>query len=552
MNPIAAFQVRRGPVARAVVAAALAAVASLMLPICAHAASYVIDADTPGASDRNPGSADKPLKTLAEAARRIRPGDELVLAPGVYRETLTLPRLTAAADGRMTVIRARSAGTATLRGSDPVADWQALGDGRFASDWSRRPEPAQVFFRGQPLRQIGGTVFGGFPLQPGHELANLHASEGGIWPGRRAGGVAELRAGDFTFDRAAKRLVVRLPAGTEPGSEVEASARPFVLLAENVAGLRIEGLVLEHANTSIQARQGAVKVFGEGNVLSGLVIRHMDAIGLQLFGRGSRLIDSRIEDCGQMGLNARGRELLIAGNRFLRNNHRGFNKWWEAGGVKVIGDEGLHDAVFSDNVFAFNQGDGLWIDWMNTKIRIERNVAAYNSGFGIHYEASQDGTIEGNASYGNGQRGIYVFESSGTRVERNIVLANGLEGIVVADGERSASRPELKPRRNRVADNTIGWNKDIELMLPPPGLEVESDRNTLVAESLPAAVRGWTALNNRPARGLVAWRERTGLDVQSNERVLPRPAALQAILREREIVGPAALRTLLDNALAQR
>lgn len=518
----------------------------------ALASVWVVEALAPTASDRNAGDAQAPLKTLGEAMRRLKPGDEVVVGEGVYRELVVVPRLPPAGESP-TVIRARLPGRAVISGADVITGWRPGGGGRYSVDWRGRSEPAQVYFGGRPLRQVAGTVFGGYPERPGHELADTHRSEGGIWPGRVRGDVRSLQPGDFFHEAATQTLHLRLAEGQVPGStpdsQVEVSTRPYVLLAEAAHLLRLEGLSFEHANTSSVARQGAVKVFGNRNVLAGLHIRRMDAVGLQLFGTGSQLLDSVIEDCGQLGLNARGRHLTIARNTVLNNNLRGFNKWWEAGGIKIIGDDGLHDSVFRDNVIAFNRGDGLWIDWENTGIRISGNTAAFNTGFGIHYEASGTGWIDGNAAYGNGQRGIYVFESADTRVEGNVVVANGLEGIVVADGERSAQRPQMKPRNNRVTGNLVGWNKDVELMLALPEMNNQSEGNVFLAERAPGLVQGWTGLSNRPARGLAQWRQRSGFDLQSRELVAPLPPALAAVLREQKLLRPQALRELLQTAL---
>ena len=517
----------------------------------ANATTWVVETDSALASDRNPGTEARPLKTLAEAMRRLEAGDEVLVGDGIYREAVVVPKLNPP-EKLTTTIRALHAGKAVVRGSDIAGGWAALGEGRFATDWRKRPEPAQVYFSGTPLKQIGGTVFGGYPDVQGHELAAAHRSDGGIWPGRAAGDASTLKPGEFAFDANLQRLVIRLADGAAPGAQIEVSTRPYVFLAENINGLHLTGLVFEHANTSSLARQGAVKIFGNDNRISGVTIRLMDSIGLQLFGTRSELLDSSIEDCGQLGLNARGKNITIARNRIVRNNSRGFNKWWEAGGIKIVGDPGFHDSIISDNVVAFNRGDGIWIDWMNTRVQISHNVAAYNAGFGIHYEASQFGRIEGNASYGNTQRGIYALESSDTLIEGNVVLANGLEGIVVADGERSVQYPQLKPRNNRVFANLIGWNKEIELMLPPAWSATQSDRNTFLAEQAPGAVQGWTAFTNRPARGLAAWRERSQLDAASRERVARLPAAIGDILRERRLPDAQALRALVLPLLAER
>jgi len=506
----------------------------------AQAATMVVEVDAPAASDDNPGTAARPLKTVGEAMKRLRPGDEVVIGDGIYRETVLVPRL--AAGRTATVIRARHPGKAVVRGSDIVTGWMPVAGGRLAVDWKDKAGPSQVFVAGRLLKQRGGTVFGGFPEAPGHEFAAAHRNEGGIWPGRLAGGAADLKPGEFFYDRASQRLLIYPEASIE-NMTVEVSVRPYVFKADSADRMRVSGLVFEHSNTSSVARHPGVVAAGNDNVFEQLQVRYMDATGIYIVGERSELLDSTIEDNGQLGLNARGRKLTIAGNRILRNNYRGFNKWWEAGGIKIISDIGLHESTIRDNVVAFNRGDGIWVDWMNTQIRITHNVTAFNAGFGIHYEASQSGFIDDNASYGNTMRGIYVFESSDTRVENNVVLANAMEGIAVVDGERSAQFPQLKPRNNSVVANTVGWSGgQAELVLPGAGIAAQSDRNVFIAEQAPRLVQGWAGLGNAAARGLSDWRGRSRLDAASRERRAPQPPALAQLLREQRLVTVEQLR----------
>lgn len=173
------------------------------------AATLVLETESAQAADSNPGAAALPLKTLGAAMRRLKPGDEVVVGDGDYRETVTVPRLVAAAGGAMTSIRARNAAKAIVRGSDPVTGWAPAGDGRPAVDWRGRSEPAQVFAGGQALRQIGGSVFDGYPDNALHELAGAHGNEGGVWPGRVAG----LRAG---ARRGRRRLRARASRASRP------------------------------------------------------------------------------------------------------------------------------------------------------------------------------------------------------------------------------------------------------------------------------------------------------------------------------------------------
>ena len=59
----------------------------------ANATTWVVETDSALASDRNPGTEAKPLKTLAEAMRRLEAGDEVLVGDGIYREAVVVPKL---------------------------------------------------------------------------------------------------------------------------------------------------------------------------------------------------------------------------------------------------------------------------------------------------------------------------------------------------------------------------------------------------------------------------------------------------------------------------
>ena len=45
---------------------------------------------SPSGSDKNPGSAKAPFKTIAFAASKAMPGDTVKIGPGIYREEITV------------------------------------------------------------------------------------------------------------------------------------------------------------------------------------------------------------------------------------------------------------------------------------------------------------------------------------------------------------------------------------------------------------------------------------------------------------------------------
>ncbi len=72
------------------------------------------------ASDENPGSEDRPWKTLGRAARVLEPGDRVVVKRGVYREWVR-PARGGVGPAQMITYEAAQGEEVVLSGADPVA-----------------------------------------------------------------------------------------------------------------------------------------------------------------------------------------------------------------------------------------------------------------------------------------------------------------------------------------------------------------------------------------------------------------------------------------------
>ena len=508
-----------------------------------------VDPANPIASDDNSGAFEAPLRTLSAAMAQLKAGDDVVIGAGVYRETVQLPAIPPS--GYQTVIRAAVRGTVTVKGSDEVRGWKQVSSDTWSISWVGN-EPEQVFRAGALLQQVGGTVFGGYPTNPANPLIGVQAPSG-IWPGRVNGDKSSLTPDSFTYDAANRLLYVRLSSPLASNEALEVSTRTYVLYGREVTGVVVAGIDFLHSNTSLTQRHGAVYLQGSANTIRNSTIRFMDAFCVMLSGDESRLLNSAIEYCGQAGVNAGGARLTVAGNTVGHNNTRGFNKSWEAGGMKFTGSPALVDSSVSRNLAVFNNGDGIWFDSTPERIQIERNTAAYNSGHGIHYEASVGGTIVGNMTYGNGHRGIYLLESSNTKVASNITFANALQGIAVLDGTRSATNPRLLPYGNSVIGNTAAWNdargNRIQFMLPGLQFANTSDFNRVHATDVtPRYAQGDVSGANPYRQGLPAWRPYAGQDSSSQESFGPMPESLVASLNERRVLVLANLPPLLQMA----
>ena len=458
----------------------------------AWASLRYVSPDHPQASDAGEGSIDRPYLSITAAMTRMLPGDTLRIAPGVYRESIIFPPRAWSIDKPTSIIGSDS-GTVTLLGTVPVVAWESIGNGQFIRRrWAI--EPQQILVNGVMLKQVGGTIFKGYPVQPDHELATLHKSQGGIWPSRLLGTRADMPPGSFLYDAAKRELLIQIASNTLSDSLVEVAVRPYLVQGQNVSGVSISNIRFQFSNTTTTSRQAAVTLIGSGNTLDGLVIEDADGVGIEVSGDENVVRNCRVTRSGFLGIKARGRNVFIENNEISFNNTRRFNKWWEAGGMKFVGGGGLQSSRISNNRVHHNYGDGIWFDWGNDGNRVDHNLSAYNEGFGIQFEASSGGQFLDNQVFGNHQRGIYLIHSRDSIVAHNLVVANGLDGIAVIDEQRSDPKGilDLRPRGNKVFANLVAWNGAAALILPGAEYSNRSDANLYFQEiGSPYFSMGW-------------------------------------------------------------
>lgn len=510
--------------------------ALLLAGISSDAATLYVSPTAANGNDKNR------FTSLQAALRQLLPGDELIIGAGVYREPLDLrlaSKLSGASGSLPTRIHGDGRGKAIIKGSQVVTDWQAVGAGLFIKrGWSVNSQ--QVFIDGKPLQQIAGTVFNGYPAAPGqpkHPLGGLHNSNGGIWPARIVGGVAEMKPNSFFYDAAQQQLYIKTEVASLQGRTVEVSVLPYLLIGQSVNKLTISGLSFEHANTTSVSQSGAISLQGNAIVLDSLKVSSMDGNGIDLSGDDNIVKNSSTNYCGMVGLKVRGRRAQVLNNEMNYNNTRGFNKWWEAGGAKFVGNGGLQDSEVAGNRALFNQGDGLWFDWHNHDNRIHDNIVAYNKGMGIHYEASSVAVIYDNEIFGNEQRGIYLPNSADSVVAYNLVVANGLDGIAIVN-ERHVTADkdaELLPKANQVIGNIVGWNGKAALVLPVEALNNVADANVYLSQEPPVYSLGWGDREHPQLKGLAAWQGAAKQDLASYHQAVARPSSLVAALQARAL-----------------
>jgi hypothetical protein len=119
----------------------------LALPISSPAAEYFV---SPGGRDVDPGTAEKPFRTIRKAAKIMTAGDTCHVRGGIYRETVDLK--TSGAEGAPIRFIAWPGERVTLSGAEPIeAEWSGRPGGVFQA---RVDKPCdQVFVDGEMMTE---------------------------------------------------------------------------------------------------------------------------------------------------------------------------------------------------------------------------------------------------------------------------------------------------------------------------------------------------------------------------------------------------------------
>jgi parallel beta-helix repeat protein len=347
--------------------------------------AYWVDPRHPESGDGNPGTRERPWRTIGRTTTVLRPGDAVIVRAGVYRETIA-PR-TGGTPGRRITYAAYPGDEVVVTGADLVSDgWTRDGPTpqAGASTWRRAwTGPPLPDYADEPVFRRELVVADGRVLQPVY---------------RRA----DLRPGTFFVEgspEAPEALLVRLP-GDGPPFRVEVAHRTYLFrpLGEDpepacgAAGtpgwLRVVGLRFRHAAN--RAQWGAVCFGSEGALVEAVTVEETNGLGIAFGGRGHVFRRTASNRNGQMGWGGSCAGCLFEDTEAVGNNWKGYDPTWEAGGGKwhhttetVIRRHRAHD----------NEGPGVWLDGANDGNTIEGCTVTNNALAGIMLELETTRTL---------------------------------------------------------------------------------------------------------------------------------------------------------------
>jgi poly(beta-D-mannuronate) C5 epimerase len=362
---------------------------------------------SPAGQDSAPGTAARPLRTVAAAVARAAAGATIVIHGGTYRETLgqLSKRLT---------IESYPGEQVWLKGSVVVTAWTRSGNLWRHDGWSSAL--CQTCF-------TPGIIDPAHPLAGSPDMAFLDGK-----PLRQVDQASAVQPGTFFVDRVAKALVL----GDAPtGRTVEATKFDRLAQFDSAAagGSVFRGIgVAQYGSNQDYGKHGAMLVVNAPNVtVDNTTFAWSASSGLAVFQPGGTVSGSSFSDNGLVGLVAnRADGLRLTGDAFTANNQEHFALTGDAIGAAGAKVTRTKKPYIADNKFIGNIGTGWWCDLGCTDATVIRNLAKDNVVNGLYYEVSSRALIASNVLDGNGAHGLKLSSADQVRVYQNTFVSNAL------------------------------------------------------------------------------------------------------------------------------
>lgn len=433
----------------------------LLLVTPLKAAVFEVAQENPQSSDKGPGTAERPWRTLSKAAASIHAGDTVLVHGGIYREAVVIK-----ADGtaeQPVRFEAAPGERVVLTGADRFTDWKKP-DGKdpiYSTAWPHRfntwsktmTHPDDEYHR--LIGRCEQVIINGYLL-------------------RQVLQREQLAPGTFFADVSGQRLYVWDSANRDLHDiQVEASVRQEILRAEGDY-IQVRGLRFRYAANA--AQQGAVVLAGKHDSLEDCVVHNVNGSGATFQGADLVVRRCTFRDNGQLGFGAnRAHRLLFTECRVENNNTKNFDRGWEAGGDKLVL---CRDAVLEKSRFLRNRGNGIWFDIGNEDCTVRQCYIADNEDAGIFDEISYGLHAHDNVIVGNGfastpgawgaQAGLVLSSSPDSRAERNLLVGNR-EGFDFREQLRTTptiASPQAHAIWNHdevIRHNIIAYNRDAQV-----------------------------------------------------------------------------------------
>ncbi|MHC4617811.1 MAG: right-handed parallel beta-helix repeat-containing protein [Planctomycetota bacterium] len=380
-------------------------------------------------SNKNDGSASKPLRTISAAAQAARPGDVITVYEGTYRERVTPPR-GGESDAKRIVYRAAQGEKVEIKGSEVITGWKKFVKGVWkvtipntffgnynpykdllTGDWfrdhlRRRPHTGEVYLNGKSLYEtnilegvlnprpipdiadpkgstytwycesdeINTYIYANFhDYNPNEELVEINVRQSCFYPDKPGRNYITVRG--FHMSQAATQWAA--PTAEQIGLIGTHWSKGWIIENNVISDSKCTGVTLgkdrkSGHNVCINDPSKS------GHVHYNEVILRALKDGWSKEKIGSHLVrNNTIFNCEQAGICGSLGPVFseVSGNHI-------FNIWTKRRfrGAEIAGIKfhGAIDSLISNNRI-HNAGRGMWMDWMAQGTRITGNLCYNNS-----------------------------------------------------------------------------------------------------------------------------------------------------------------------------
>lgn len=408
------------------------------------------------------GTAEHPYKTIGEAAKIARPGDEVIVAPGTYREYVD--PVNAGTEEMRITYRSEVQGKAVITGAEPVKSWKQyqgdtwvcrIGNGLFGGynpyttvvegDWYFAPDPVhtgEVYLNGKAMYEVlslaevldpkifpyswekEGSLYKWYTEQDGNDTV-IYANFRGVDPNQEnveinvrrncfypsKEGVGYITLSGFTVKQAATQWAP--PTAYQDGMVGPHWSKGWIIEDCEISDSRCSGITLGKYLQPNNNNKWTTKYTKDGTQTERDNIMQAQAEGWLKETIGSHIIRRcNIHHCGQTGIvgHLGGVFSLIEDNHIHHINNKQDLTGAEIGGIKM---HAAIDVTYRRN-WIHHCTRGLWLDWQAQGTRVTQNL--------FHDNTPPEG-VEGTPILGIGED-IFIEVSHGpTLVDNNLLLS---------------------------------------------------------------------------------------------------------------------------------
>lgn len=381
---------------------------------------YYVSANAAGCSY---GTAANPFHTITEAARIAQPGDEVIVAPGIYREYVN-PLYGGTDDAHRITYRSETPLGAVITGAEEIKDWTNCGGTVWSAripnrlfgdynpyttlisgDWFRSPTPqhtGEVYLNGksmyerpsldavkEPVKALSSwdpdfTVYTWYTCQdgdctviyanfqekdPNQETVEINVRRNCFYPDRT--GIGYITLSGFCIRQAATDWAP--PTGYQEGMVGPHWSKGWIIEDCEISDSKCVGISLGKYLQPANNNKWTTRYCKDGTQNERDIICLAFNEGWSKETVGSHIIRRcHIHDCGQAGIAGHlgGVFSTIEENHIHHINHKHELIGDEIGGIKL---HAAIDVIIRGNHF-HHSTRGIWLDWQAQGTRVTQNL----------------------------------------------------------------------------------------------------------------------------------------------------------------------------------